>query len=173
MRNQTEYGPLNGNLQIWMIKEDSKQKIIIYGGGFQDNSGFEPYDVMWKYDSARNIYYEIDLPYYKPSARSGHAMVYDSFNQKTILFGGYDEIFGLRNDLWVYDSQSNEWTERSPLVSPDNRQSHAMCFVPVYNKVIILGVSRYSMALLDILFRLFVIRQPIPPYRKLFLAASK
>jgi N-acetylneuraminic acid mutarotase len=125
------------------VYDPQLEKTIIFGGGFQDNSGFEPYDDMWTYDSARSLYYEV-VPINKPSARSGHKMVYDSYNQKTILFGGYDEIFGLRNDLWEYDSQSNQWTELSPLTSPDVRQSHAMCYDPFYHKVIIFGGYRES-----------------------------
>ncbi len=124
------------------VYDPQLQKLLIFGGGFQDSSGFELYDDMWKYDSARNIHYEIILTNPKPSARTGHNMVYDSFNQKTILFGGYDENIGLRDDLWIYDSQSNQWMEGSPLVSPDSRQSYAMCFIPVYNKVILFGGYR-------------------------------
>jgi N-acetylneuraminic acid mutarotase len=125
------------------VYDPQLQKTVIFGGGFQDSSGFELYDDMWKYDSARNIWCEI-IPTNKPSARSGHKMVYDSFNQKTILFGGYNEIFGLRNDIWLYDSQSNQWTEVFPLVSPDSRQSHAMCYDPEYRKIIMFGGYRES-----------------------------
>lgn len=31
MKIETNFGPLNGNLQIWMIEEDDRQKIMIYG----------------------------------------------------------------------------------------------------------------------------------------------
>lgn len=120
------------------VYDPQLEKSLIFGGGIEDSSGYELYDDMWKYDSARNIWYEI-VPTTKPSARAGHKMVYDTYNQKTILFGGWDEIFGLRNDIWIYDSQSIQWTEVFPLASPDIRQSHAMCYDPVYHKVIMFG----------------------------------
>jgi hypothetical protein len=31
MKNETEHGPIGGNLQIWMIDEEGKNKIMIYG----------------------------------------------------------------------------------------------------------------------------------------------
>lgn len=39
MRNQTEHGPLIGNLQIWTIEEDKRQKVLIYG----DPKGLESF----------------------------------------------------------------------------------------------------------------------------------
>jgi len=38
-------------------------------------------------------------PANKPSARYGHAMTYDIYRDKTVLFGGYDST-GRRNDTW-------------------------------------------------------------------------
>ena len=119
------------------IYDPQTQKTVMFGGA-QDKSGQTLNDI-WTYDSTSNLWREIK-PTNKPSARTGHTMVYDSFNRKTILFGGWDETFGLRNDIWIYNSQSNQWTEVFPLlISPDRRQSHAMCYDPVYHKVILFG----------------------------------
>jgi N-acetylneuraminic acid mutarotase len=104
-------------------------------------SSFEVFDDMWAYDSARNIWEEI-VPNNKPSARSGQSMVYDSYNRKTILFGGWNEDIGLTKDTWVYDSQSNQWINKSTTISPDIRQSHAMCYHPIYHRVILFGGYR-------------------------------
>lgn len=127
-----------GRFSPGTVYDPQLKKTIIFGGGTQNLPYFDVYDDMWSYDSARNLWYEI-IPANKPSARSGHNMVYDSYNQKTILFGGWDETFGLRNDIWIYDSQSNQWTEVFPNVSPDIRQSHAMCYDPEYHKIILFG----------------------------------
>ncbi len=31
MKNETEHGSVNGNIQIWKIDEDGKSKVMIYG----------------------------------------------------------------------------------------------------------------------------------------------
>jgi len=123
------------------VYDPQLQKTIIFGGGTQNLTGYELFDDMWIYNSTGNIWSEI-VPTNKPSARSGHTMVYDSTNQKTILFGGWDENIGLMNDTWIYDSQTNQWTEVFPITTPENRQSHAMYYDPIFQKVILFGGYR-------------------------------
>ena len=72
-------------------------------------------------------------------------MVYDDFNQKTILFGGWDQNVGLTNDIWIYDSQTNQWTEVFPNNAPENRQSCAMYYDQAFQKVILFGGYRDSL----------------------------
>jgi len=69
-------------------------------------------------------------------------MVYDSYNNKTILFGGWNENIGLTDETWIYDSQINQWSEVFPVVKPEIRQSHAMYYDPVYQKLILFGGYR-------------------------------
>ena len=120
------------------VYDPQLQKMIIFGGGTQDATDWEVRGDMWGYDSIGNIWSEI-VSTNKPSARAGHAMVYDSFNQKTILFGGWAGNIGLANDTWIYDSQTTLWTEVFPNTAPENRQSYAMCYNPVFQKVILFG----------------------------------
>ena len=42
MGNETEYGPINGNLQIKTIDEDGRTKVMIYG----DPNGMESFGKM-------------------------------------------------------------------------------------------------------------------------------
>ena len=49
----------------------------------------------------------------RPSARSGHGMVYDPIHQKVILFGGSDST-GTRNDVWEFDTATRHWTNVTP-----------------------------------------------------------
>ncbi|MHA1350010.1 MAG: Kelch repeat-containing protein [Promethearchaeota archaeon] len=120
------------------------QKLIIFGGGTQSSTGFELFDDMWTYNSTTNIWIET-IPTNKPSPRSGHSMVYDSFNNKTILFGGWDENIGLTDQTWVFDSQLDQWTEFFPDSAPNNRQSHAMYYDPFFQRVILFGGYKDSL----------------------------
>lgn len=53
----------------------------------------------------------------RPSARSGHGMVYDPVHAKLILFGGADST-GTRNDVWEFDTATRHWTNVTPLSGP-------------------------------------------------------
>ncbi|MHA2287778.1 MAG: Kelch repeat-containing protein, partial [Promethearchaeota archaeon] len=63
-------------------------------------------------------------------------------NQKTLLFGGWADELGLMADTWIYDSQTNQWTELSPLDHPSERQSFAMYYDSDAQRVILFGGYR-------------------------------
>ncbi|MFX0173360.1 MAG: kelch repeat-containing protein [Candidatus Hodarchaeota archaeon] len=46
--------------------------------------------------------------------RTNHKMVYDSLNQRIILFGGLGNDFSdSYNDTWTFDCLNDNWTELS------------------------------------------------------------
>ena len=124
-----------------MVYDPILQKMIFYGGAYQDATGSDVFDDMWFFDPTFNIWTEIN-PTVKPAPRSGHSMVYDSINHKTILFGGWVENVGMTSDTWIYDSQTNQWTEVFPLNHPSNRQDQSMYYDSKAQKVILYGGFR-------------------------------
>jgi N-acetylneuraminic acid mutarotase len=128
------YGPA-------MVYDPVLQKTIFFGGGYQDTTGYEVFNDMWLYDSTSNLWTEI-FPTVRPSARSGHKMVYDSINHKTILFGGWGDELGLMDDTWIYDSQTNQWTEVFPIDKPSIRQSISMYYDSNAQRIILFGGYR-------------------------------
>ena len=121
-----------------MVYDPVLQKAIFFGGGYQEGASYELFNDMWLYDPTSNLWTEIN-PTAKPSARSGHLMVYDSTNHKTILFGGFVRDVGLMSDTWIYDSQTNQWTEVFPTNQPTNTQSHAMYYDSNAQRIILFG----------------------------------
>ena len=81
-----------------MVYDESVDKVILFGGGFQDISSYTYYGDTWIYDPIANIWSEI-FPQQHPTARSSSSMVYDPLNQKIILFGGVDIT-----DNWMDDT---------------------------------------------------------------------
>lgn len=74
-----------------------------------------------------------------PPARESHSMIYDSWDGKVILFGGwdFDEDFA---DTWAYDPLTNAWTELSPSGDvPAGRAYHSMVYDEIGAKVILFG----------------------------------
>ena len=127
-----------------MVYDPILQKAIFFGGGYQDTSGFELFNDMWLFDPTNNLWSE-SSPTVKPLARSGHSMVYDSFNRKTILFGGWVESEGLMNDTWIYDSQTNQWTEIFPTNTPIRRQGSSLYYDSDAQRVILFGGYKDSL----------------------------
>lgn len=121
-----------------MVYDPVLQKAIFFGGGYQEGASYQLFNDMWLYDLTTNLWTEIN-PTVKPSARSGHMMVYDSTNHKTILFGGFVRDVGLMSDTWIYDSQTNQWTEVFPTNQPTDTQSQAMYYDSNAQRIILFG----------------------------------
>jgi N-acetylneuraminic acid mutarotase len=93
----------------------------------------------WAYDLDKHTW-ENRHPAVEAPARWGSMMVYDSRADRALLFGGaaLSDNSGL-NDLWVYDYESNTWTERHPAVSPPPHQWHALVYVPTSDRTVLFG----------------------------------
>jgi len=78
-----------------------------------------------------------------PRDRTMHAMVFDSMNQKCILFGGsWDTLtsgFQHLDDTWAYDYNNNIWMELAPANHPSARDSHGMVYDSKTNQTILFG----------------------------------
>jgi N-acetylneuraminic acid mutarotase len=65
-----------------------------------------------------------------PEARFGHRMVYDSFNKRTLLYGGSledpDTVYF--DDTWTFDAFTNEWTKLNPVTKPIGRISPGLAY---------------------------------------------
>jgi hypothetical protein len=59
-----------------------------------------------------------------PSARTAHAMAWDDFTQRVIMFGGQDINGTALNETWAWDGQG--WTRLNLSSSPTARRNHTM-----------------------------------------------
>lgn len=80
----------------------------------------------------------VDRPsnFFTPPAREGHAMAYDDFDNRLILFGGRNSIatFG---DTWSWDGGG--WQQRFLGVSPSARSGHAMVYDSWRLEIVLFG----------------------------------
>ncbi|MFX1590147.1 MAG: Kelch repeat-containing protein, partial [Promethearchaeota archaeon] len=116
----------------------SINKVILFGGGFQDSTSYSYFGDTWIYNPKTNLWTEI-FPREHPTARSSHSMVYDPINQKVILFGGVDLNDNWMNDTWIFDSRTKRWTEVFPENSPSIRGSSSTYYDIQAEKVILFG----------------------------------
>jgi hypothetical protein len=115
-----------------MAYDSTNNKVVLFGGY---DGTWRFYDT-WVYDVASDNWTE-KSPSIKPFARYGHAMAYDSANNKVVLFGGYDTTYD--DETWVYDVTLDTWTKKSPSTKPLARAGHAMVYDSANNKIVLFG----------------------------------
>ncbi len=138
--NRAPSGTLpSARAQHQMAYDPVSNKVIMFGGVVA-RSGEQLGDT-WAYDPVANTWADLDPSGTAPSARDSFAMVYDSVNQKILVFGGWSDSTGTHmNDTWAYDPAANTWTDLAPTGDvPVVRGSHAMAYDPTQGKVILFG----------------------------------
>ena len=79
-------------------------KIYMFGGT-------EATDDLWVYDYPTNSWTEIIMNN-SPGHRNGHGMIYDSYNNKLLVYRGGDR------DLWADDFNTNYWNFLTAATDP-------------------------------------------------------
>ncbi len=117
---------------------DSTHRQVVLFGGYDSTNGITVLDDTWVWDGADWIQ---KSPTTSPSARSGHAMGFDSGHGQVILFGGYDvDPSGNNialNDTWLWDG--SKWSQASPQTSPPARSGVAMAYDSIHGQVVLFG----------------------------------
>lgn len=90
-------------------------RIFVFGGGFNTDpfySDFSVYDDLWAYSVRGNSWSQIQPVNAGPSGRSRPAVW--MVGNRLYVFGGINGFFSTLNDLWVYNVESQRWTELIP-----------------------------------------------------------
>src|SRR5262249_22841563 len=103
-----------------MCYDPVRDRVVLFGG--IDTLGI-PLGDTWELRNAQWL--QVPAPSTSPTARSGHAMTFDSARGTSVLFGGLDAS-GLLADTWTFDGAS--WLAVATSTSPTPRQRHNMVF---------------------------------------------
>jgi hypothetical protein len=91
------------------------------------------------YPSPVNTWYNVTVPANSPSARYEHAMAYDIVDNRVVMFGGLSSGANVA-DTWLYNYSDNTWYNVTvPANSPSARNSPAMAYDIVDNRVVMFG----------------------------------
>jgi hypothetical protein len=82
-------------------------RVILFGG---TGAGEEPFGDTWAYDYETNTWTEL-APANAPSPRGWHAMAVNPADGTIVLFGGGAVREDYQDDIWIYDSVANTWTQ--------------------------------------------------------------
>jgi hypothetical protein len=108
-----------------MVYDSSNDRIIMYGGQTEIGDGYYTFDT-WSYDYNTNLWTKMDTENTPYGAYT--AMAYDSVSKEIISYGGIRGKNVVSNQTWVYDCQENTWTKIIPKVSPGKRYGHRMVY---------------------------------------------
>lgn len=94
---------------------------------------------------AQTLDWKRETPASMPTARSFHAIAYDTARRQTVMFGGFSAA-GYLNDTWVWSGAT--WT--NPTNSgPTPRLGHAMAYDAARRQVVLFGGASSSSLLRD------------------------
>jgi hypothetical protein len=108
----------------------------------EDPKKLTPAGETWVYDLDNNQWTRMETSE-GPFGLLDTRMVYNAAADRMVLFGGWfvgeGPDSGASDATWVYDLNSNTWTEMSPEVSPPGRMDHAMAYDAESDRVILWG----------------------------------
>jgi galactose oxidase-like protein len=92
----------------------------------------------WAYDANADTWIQLADG---PRVMVGQRIVYDSESDRIIMFGGFDfSNFKLVDDLWVYDYNTDTWTNMpQPRVHPSSRNFIGMVYDSKADRVVMWG----------------------------------
>jgi len=131
---QKENGPPNhgGGSMVY----DSKADRMLLFGGF-DYEKNEATNDLWSYDYNTDTWTEL-TPAISPVGRNYPSMAYDSKADKVILYGGWGTVEPTK-DLWVYDYNTNTWTQRELTGGPSSWVFQNISYDSISDRILLYG----------------------------------
>src|SRR2546425_1829340 len=120
------------NLYSVVTYDSESDRAILFGGNY-----FGARET-WAFDYNANAWTNMtSTETILPSARSAHALAYDSQYDQVILFGG--QTSSGAEETWAYDFNTNTWTNLKPATHPSWRYFHAMDYDVKSGRVVMFG----------------------------------
>ncbi len=128
-----------------MAYDSESDRVILHGGGGIFDGIFEMerledyvLNQTWAYDFNNDIWMKMsDGP-----PRLGHRLAYDGESDRIIMFSGAcfrGDRFQDVQETWVYDFNSDRWTEMKPARSPAARHYYGLAYDTESDRVILWG----------------------------------
>jgi N-acetylneuraminic acid mutarotase len=123
---------------------DAKAKKVVIFGGY--GLGDKIQGDTWVFDVELKTWTQM-APDNKPTGRYGGIMVYDSYTEKCLLFGGHlidasGKDFGYENEIWAYDYAVDNWEMLPTQNKPPARYWHDLAYDPDGNRIILFSGSQ-------------------------------
>jgi N-acetylneuraminic acid mutarotase len=113
-------------------------QMLLFGG--QSASGGY-LDDLWAYTPTDNRWTPLEPPGERPAGRVRHSAVWDSTQNRMLVFGGYSGLEGgYTSELWAYRPTENTWTEiQTEGPEPPPRGRHGAVWDPGGQQMLVFG----------------------------------
>lgn len=117
-----------------MIYDPTSDVIVFFGSLLGGN----PTNDTWHYSPSSNAWTRVsdNGAHGMPPAREANSMVYDSVDDKIVMFGGTGRGGVLLNDLWFYNTARKKWSNPNPRNAPNGARFPAVAYDPIRNIVL-------------------------------------
>jgi len=134
--------PLTGNMYLFGGTKPPTRSKLTYIGEFSSPKGntFYHYSDLHQLNSQSRQFTRIQTSGSSPSARSGHRMIF--WRHYLLLFGGFHDTSSItkyHNDLWVFDSVEEKWTEIKPVGGRCPEARSGFTFLPGMEGGVVIG----------------------------------
>lgn len=110
---------------------DARRNRIVLFGGFDFGMAAKVADT-WEWDGTTWTPIATAVA---PPARYGHAMVFDSFRDVVVLYGGFGDPLRFLDDTWLWDGTT--WMQAVTPVSPPARPRTSMAFDSIRGRAVL------------------------------------
>ncbi len=117
-----------------MAYDVESDRVILFGGRTSLNNQLGD---TWAYDFDANEWTSMD-PVAGPSPRAGHAMTYLPGLDRVLLYGGWLGS-GPSYETWLYDYNTDTWTEVVPAASPTAYAAQAIAYDTGSGQAVLFG----------------------------------
>jgi hypothetical protein len=125
-----------------MVYDGARSQVVLFGGNNTLANSFTEVSLQdtWVFNGTT---WTQKSPATSPPTRTFAGMAYDSGNQVTVLFGGYDEASGTTyGDTWLWNGTN--WSPQSPAASPPARSKFAMSYDSTRLETVLFGGDLFS-----------------------------
>ncbi|MHA2081939.1 MAG: Kelch repeat-containing protein [Candidatus Thorarchaeota archaeon] len=122
------------------VAYDGESDRIIIFGGWNQSVHSKDQNETWAYNFNTDTYTKL-APSTKPPGRAEAPLVYDSNRDRIVVFGGMHDLSTLEslNDTWIFDYNTNNWTELFPASTPGARRAHGIAYDIESDKIVMFG----------------------------------
>ncbi len=120
-----------------MIFDEMNERTILFGGVIEtEGTSVVHSNETWNFNSTTKMWDLIQLNT-SPGLIAHHSMAYSVFHEKIVCFGGLSEAGAAMDETWIFDCQTDEWSQVFPPSAPPSR-SDASFYYDTNNQLFIL-----------------------------------
>ena len=125
-----------------MVFDEINARVILFGGAVEVEGLSVSYsNETWSFNSTTKTW-KLFHTITNPGLIAHHSMAYSSNHEKIVYFGGLTEAGDVVNETWIFDCDTNEWSNVFPILAPPARSDASLYFDTVNQKFVLFGGYR-------------------------------